>query len=112
VWLGAAERQQAQPVGPAVGELAAHAGRHARQRAGLERVLLTLHEERQRPLEDEVDLLLALVAVDAPPLTGLQDDLVEPERAHAELLAQPHEALAGVVVQRREGDPGLHGAAA
>src|SRR5690606_7437848 len=52
----------------------------------------------------EVDLLLALVGVDAPALPRLQRDDVHAERAHPELPAQRLEALAAVAADGRERD--------
>jgi hypothetical protein len=39
--------------------------------------------------------------MDAPALPGLQDELVDPERADAELPAQRHQALCAVAVKAR-----------
>ena len=83
--------------------------RDADQLAALERRLLALDEQGERPLEHEVDLLLALVGVDAPALARVQHDLVEAEARDAELGAQAHEAVLGVRLQPRPGGPVLHG---
>jgi len=50
------------------------------------------------------------VPVDPAALAGLEHDLVDAERRHAELSAERHEALAGLGVESRPGGPGLHGA--
>jgi hypothetical protein len=75
-------------------------------------VLLALNEERQRPLEDEVDLLLARVTVDPPALARLEHDLVDPEACDPELPAKRQEPLPGVGVQARARDAFLHDRAA
>ena len=67
--------------------------------------------ERERALEDDVDLLLALVAVDAAALPGLQQHQVEAEALDAERVAEPHEALAGLEVERCKRGTGFHGRA-
>ena len=59
--------------------------RDAHELAALDGLLLALDDQRQGPLEDEVDLLLALVAMDAPALARLEHDLVDPEARHPEL---------------------------
>jgi hypothetical protein len=48
-------------------------------------VLVLLDQQREVAFEDRVDLLLALVAMDAPALPRLEDDLVDPEGRHLEL---------------------------
>ena len=63
-----AQRDHDDPLGSAVDELAAHLRRDAHELAGPDGLLLALDDQRQRPLEDEIDLLLALVAMDAPAL--------------------------------------------
>src|SRR4051812_26662784 len=93
----------------AVDELATYRRRDPDQLAALVRGLLPLDEQRQRALEHEVDLLLALVGVDAPALAGVQDDLVEPEARDPELGAQAHEAVLGVGPQARRRGSVLHG---
>src|SRR3954454_16658778 len=110
VRLGAAHRKQRDALGAAVRELAADAGGDAggvtaRQRVGL----LALDLERERALEDDVVLLLALVAVDAAALPGLEDDQVEPEALDPELVAEPHEPLPRFEVELGEGDTLPHG---
>ena len=54
-----AEREQEQRLAATVDELAAHVRRHACQLAALDVARLVLDQERQSPLEHEVDLLLA-----------------------------------------------------
>ena len=97
--LGAAEREQRQRLVAAVGEPAAHAGPDAGQLAAAQLVRLALQLERQRALEHEVDLLLALVAVDPPALARPQADQVQAERRDAELAPQRLEALVAVEVE-------------
>src|SRR6185369_6100277 len=96
---GAADGKQVQRAGPAVDQLALDARGDADDLAALERRLLALDEQGERPLEHEVDLLLALVRVDAPALARVQHDLVEAEARDAELGAQAHEAVLGVRLQ-------------
>ena len=70
-------------------------------------MLGAVEQQRQLTLEDEIDLLLALVRVDAHSLTRLEDHGVDPEAADAEFAAQPLQAVGGVGIERREGDIGL-----
>ncbi len=100
---GRAEREQHEPLGASVQQLAADLRRDASQAIDAEPVLDALDHERQLALQHEVDLLLALVCVHPTPLSGLQDDQVDPERAQAELAAQPLIALRPRAVERREG---------
>ena len=93
-----------------VDELASDLGRHARQLAVDELVRLALDAQRQRALEDDVDLLLVLVAVDPAALAGPQQEHVQPERADAQLSAQPLEALVVLEVHTGERDAALHAA--
>ena len=97
-----------QPLRAAVDELAAHRRRDAHELAALERLFLALDQDRQRPLEHEVDLLLVEVAMDATALARLEHDLVDPEARDAELAAQRQEALADVGVQAGAGDAFVH----
>ena len=91
----------------AVGELAADVRRHAREVAAAQLArLVALDQQRERALEDGVDLLLALVGVDAAALAGPQADQVQPEGADAELLADALEAIVAVWVDRGERDAG------
>ncbi len=66
-----------------------------------------VHEQHELPLEHEVDLLLALVRVDAPALPRGEHDQVHPEGLDAELGAEPLEALPRVAVEDREGEVGV-----
>src|SRR5205085_2256925 len=50
--------------------------------------LLAVDDQRELALQHDVDLLLALVAMDAPPLAGSQQDQVEPEAGDAQLRAR------------------------
>src|SRR6185436_16927098 len=94
----AAQRDHDEARGPAIDELAAHLRRDAHQLAGLDRLL-----------EDEVDLLLALVAMDASALARLEHELVDPEARHPERAAQRDEALLAVRVEPCSRRAGLHG---
>ena len=67
-------------------------------------MLDAFHDERQLTGQDDVDLLLALVAVDAAALAGLQPQQVDPEALDAELPAQRLEPLAGGHVESRARD--------
>ena len=64
--------------------------------------------QRQRPGQDDVDLLLAFVRVDPPALARREADEVQAERLHAELGAEALEAIAASVVETAVGDPVLH----
>ena len=104
--LRAAERDQQHVLVAAVGDVAAHLGRDAGELALAELPDLALDHERERAGEDEVDLLLGRVAVDAPALAGPQDDLVDAEGRDAQLAAERDEALLGVGVERGVADAG------
>jgi hypothetical protein len=106
----AADREDRQDVRMPVDELASHLGRHACQLAVDELVRLALDVQRQRALEDDVHLLLVQVAVDPAALAGPQQQQVQPERADAQLGAQPLEALVVLEVDAGERDTALHGA--
>jgi anti-sigma factor ChrR (cupin superfamily) len=108
VLVRAAKREQHEALGPAVDELATDRRPDPHELAALEHVLLALDQQRQRAVEDQVDLLLLAVAMDAPALQWLEHDLVHPEARHAELAPQRHEALAGVGLKARTGDAFLH----
>src|SRR3954464_7903823 len=56
----AAQCEDRAPLAAAVEQPAAHRRPDARELAGVQRALLALDGQRQRPLEHEVDLLLAL----------------------------------------------------
>src|SRR3954447_1454028 len=100
VRLGAAHRQEGDTFAAPVREPAAHAGRDAGGVAVAERVnLLALDLEGERALEDDVGLLLALVAVDAAALTRLEHQQVEPEALDPQLVADADEPLAGLEVE-------------
>jgi hypothetical protein len=103
-----AEREQDQRLRAAIDELAPQRGSHAHELALRERRLLALDQQGELALEDQVDLLLALVAVDPPSLPGLQDKLVDSESAHAELPAQRHEAFCAVALEARPRGSALH----
>ena len=92
----------------AVDELAAKAGGDADQLTLRERLLLALDADRQLALEDEVDLLLPPVPVDAAALARGEDDLVDPEGADAELGAQAVEPLGRLAAEARPRDALLH----
>src|SRR5579872_1350675 len=66
VLAGAAEREQHEPLVPGVDELPSHVRGNAREPVAPELVRLALDHERELALEHQVDLLLALVRVDAP----------------------------------------------
>src|SRR3954454_11803199 len=91
VRLGAAEGDQRDAPLAAVHQPPAHVRRDPRELAGAQLALLALDGQGQRPLEHEVDLLLALVAVDAPLLARPEHDQVHAERADPELAAQGDE---------------------
>jgi hypothetical protein len=110
VLAGSTERDQQEPLGPAVDELPADVRPDADELARLDRRLLAVEQEAEGALEDEVDLLLVLMPVDPAALAGLQHDLVEAERRDAELGAEALEALRGVGVEACGGGPLLHGA--
>src|SRR5262245_22567303 len=93
----------------AVQQAAAHLRGDPGQLALGEVAGLALDLEGEGPPEDEVDLLLALVAVDAAALAGAEDELVEAEGRDAEPAAQGDEALRRVRLQASDADPGLHG---
>jgi hypothetical protein len=109
VLLGSAERDEEQRLAVPVHELAPDVGRDAGELAAPQLALLALDGERERALEHEVDLLLALVTVDAAALARAQADEVEAERADPELLAQPLEAVLALGIDRCERDSCLHG---
>src|SRR5262249_18379468 len=104
----AAEREQDERSRTEVDQLPAQSRRDANELALPERHLLALHQQRELALEHQIRLLLALVAVDSSTLARLQDDLVHPERAHAELTAQGNEPLACVAIQLRACRATLH----
>jgi hypothetical protein len=83
-------------------------GRDANKLALPEHHLLALYQQCELTLDHQIHLLLVLVAVDASTLARLQDDLVYPERAHAELTAQGNEPLARVAIQVRARRARLH----
>lgn len=101
---GAAEREQHEPLGAGVRELAPRGGADADEPIGADDVLDALDAERQLTLEHEEDLLLMLVRVDAPARAGWQHDEVAAERADAELVAQHLTARGGVAVEGGEGE--------
>jgi hypothetical protein len=104
VLAGAAERQQDKALGARVDELAAHTGRDAHCALGVEHVLDALDHQRQLTGEHEIDLLLAVVRVDAPTLARREQQQVDAEGAHAELATQRLKALRLLVVECRECD--------
>ena len=89
----AAERDQQHVLGVPVGDVAAHVRRHAGDLALAQLLGLVLEDQRERALQDDVDLFLVRVAVDAAALAGPQDDLVEAEGRDAERAAERDEAL-------------------
>jgi hypothetical protein len=91
-----------------VEKLAPDVGRHARDAASAELVLLTLDREGERALHDDIHLLLAQVAVDAAALAGTKEDEVQAERCDAQNCPQPLEAVVVLEIERREGDAFLH----
>jgi hypothetical protein len=106
----ATDCEQHETFWTAVHELAAHLRRHADELAAGEHRLLALDQERERPLEHQIDLLLALVTMDAAALARLEHDEVHAECRHAELPAKRREALIGVGRDARPGSPCLHDA--
>ena len=97
-------------AGPRFVEPPPHVRPDARDVAGAQAALLAAVElERQRALQDDVDLLLAPVRVHPPALAGREQEEVEAEGGDAQPAAQRHEALARVEVEVREGGSGLHG---
>jgi nicotinamidase-related amidase len=67
-------------------------------------VLGSLDQQAELPLEHDVDLLLALMGVDAAALTRLEHDQVHAERAHTEITPKGLEALIDVTIERGERD--------
>ena len=106
----AAQREQRQLLLPAIDELAAHLGSDADELAHLVVGLLALHAEREGALQDEVDLLLLRMAVNAAATARLEQHQVQAETARRQIVAQALEALAGLVVELRGGYSGFHGA--
>ena len=104
----AAERDQQHVLGVPVGDVAAHVRCDAGDLALAQLLDLVLEDERERAVQDEVDLLLGRVAVDAAALTGAQDDLVEAEGRDAERAAERDEALLRVGLERGVADAGVH----
>jgi len=88
VYARPAQRNKNEPAGTAVRELSAKRRGDANQLAlpGLEPFLLD--DEREIPLQHQIDLLLALVAMDPSALSRLQHDLVHAKRTHAQRSAQ------------------------
>jgi hypothetical protein len=74
---------------------------------GLEEVLVTVDQQRELALEDDIDLLLALVGVDSGPLPWLKHHQVHPEGMHSQLASQPLETLATLTLKNGERDVGL-----
>ncbi len=103
VLAGAAERQQHEPLGSGVDELAADTWRHTRDTPLAEHVLDALDDQRQLAGEHQVDLFLVLMGVNARTLARRQQDQVDPERVDAQLAAQALKALPVLVVERCEG---------
>ena len=97
----------AQRSGPRLTELAAHAGPDAGQLSAAEVVRLTLDDQRERALPDEVDLLLALVIVHAPALARGEDYEIHADAAQLERPSQRDEALAAVEGERGAGEAGV-----
>ena len=72
----------------AIGEVAAHLRGHAGDLALAEVLGLVLEDQRERALQDDVDLFLGRVAMDPAALAGAQDHLVDAEGRHAERAAE------------------------
>jgi hypothetical protein len=102
VLVRAAGRQDEQRLAVAVEQLAADVGRDAGQLTALQLARLALDDERECALEDDVDLLLALVPVDAAALARPEPQQVQAERAHAELLPQPLEPIIAAGIEPGE----------
>jgi len=94
------EGQHDEAVRAAVNQLAAHVWTDAHQAVRGQHVLDAFYNQGQLALEDEVDLFLVLVRVDAKPLARLQHDQVHPERAHAEFAPQRLKTLAAIAIER------------
>jgi hypothetical protein len=94
-----AKREKHEALGAAVYDLSPQLRRYPNELAALEAGLLALDEQRERPLEHEVDLFLARVPVNPTPLAGSKHDLVQSERRDAELAAKRDETLAGVGIE-------------
>ena len=105
VLAGATEGDQHDTRVRGVGDLALDVRRDAHDLVGPEPVLVALDDQRQLALEDEVDLLLALVAVDPAPLPGPQVHLADPEAGHAERSPQRDEVLLRARIESRPRDP-------
>jgi hypothetical protein len=90
-----------------VHELPSYIGGDADQLALAELVLLVLADDRERPVEDEIDLFLLAVAMDPPALARLKRDLVQAEAGHAEGAPQGEEALLALPVDVRDADTRL-----
>ena len=93
-----------------VDDLPPHPGADARELAAPEVVRLTLDDQRERALPDEVHLFLPLVIVHPAALAGGEDDQVHAHAAHLERPAQGDEALIAVDGERGAGEAGFgHG---
>jgi hypothetical protein len=99
-----AEGEQDDAVRSCVDELAAHCWADPHQMVWGKHVIDAFNQQRQLTLEHQVDLLLTLMRMDAPPLARLEHDHVHPERAHIQLAPQRLETLAAVTIKRRERD--------
>ena len=96
---GGSDRDEHARPRAAVLELPSQLRGHARQLSRAELVVLAFDDERERPLEDEVYLLLLAVAVDAAALAWLQRQLVEAERLDPERAPERDEALVAAEVE-------------
>jgi hypothetical protein len=95
----ASEREQHQPAGTTVDQLSAETRGDSDELADAQSRRFAFDEEVKLPFHDEVDLLLALVAVNPPPLPRLEHDLVHPKRRDAQLTAERDEAISAVGIQ-------------
>lgn len=98
------EREHHDTLRSRADELAADLRPDPHQAVRPEHVLAAFDQERQLALEHDVDLLLAFMRVDPPPLPGLEHDEIHPEGGHTEFAPQRLETLAAVAIESGERD--------
>jgi hypothetical protein len=86
-----------------VDQLSANRRRNARELSGSKLELLLLDEQGERAPQHQVDLLLLAMAMNPPPLAGLERQLIEPKAGNAESPPERAEALTGGQVDLRPG---------
>ena len=104
----AAEGDEHERLIGGVDELPLQSGCDPDQVALPELVLLGLDQDRQSPAEDQKDLFLVVMEMDATALARAQDDFVQPERGDPEQAPQRDEPLVGVSVEACSGETLLH----